>query len=98
MKPLIARPKLLMMLTLITLSLSYSCSSTALVPKLEVGRTLRIDTDKPQAIYRYCLNYHWLSRNCTSWKLDTYDLTDKAIRQKLSDMGYVIMKRKDLTQ
>lgn len=93
MKRLIGQITHSMMPLWIIFFLSYSCSSTALVPKLE-RRTLRISKEFAGFVYRYCVGgYTLFTHRCKKWQEDKYDLTDEATRLKLEAMGFVAVRR-----
>lgn len=77
---------------------ALSCASLPLdlVPTLE-HRTLRLSLLQPQAEYQYQVCVKKFLGICTKhqMQLDTYDLTDKSVREKLILMGFKLRVIKD---
>lgn len=89
----------LLSLSLMVLILSCASLSDVVVPELS-KRTLRISTRVPGFEYQWsvCVKKNWLG-GCREYqmKVETYDLRDEAVRDKLIAMGFVAKVREPVT-
>lgn len=74
--------------------LSSSCASIAAAPSLE-NRTLRLSRSGPWFEYQYEVCSKRILGICTdhSMKVEKYDISDKVLREKLINMGFVFKVR-----
>lgn len=73
---------------LLVFTIMFGCASATVVPRLE-NRTLFISKDFAGFWYKYCVKKKFFSRKCKEWKIDKYDMSNKDVRMKLINMGFV---------
>jgi len=71
-------------------------SCAKLTPLSLKNRTLLIHPDKAELVFPYCEKRKWLSGKCKTKVVDTYDLNDKEMRDKLNLLGFECSVPKEL--
>lgn len=73
----------------------FGCAATeVIIPSLE-RRKLDVARDFAGFVYRYEVCKKRFLGMCTKWEkqVDKYDMTDPVVRNRLADMGFVLMVR-----